>query len=99
MKSFLFFLDIATYEKILFKKEKEAGWRKDSEVGSLELSFSHENTKITNNCWTTIKKKNWNYERRYSTSKDKKRNHNNMIGGVLLLLLSCFSRVRLCATP
>ena len=60
MKSFLFFLDIATYVKILFKKEKEAGWRKDSEVGSLELSFSHENTKITNNCWTTIKKKDWN---------------------------------------
>ena len=50
MKRFLFFLDIATYVKILFKKEKEAGWRKDSEVGSLELSFSHENTKITDNC-------------------------------------------------
>lgn len=50
MKSFLFFLYIATYVKILFKKEREAGWRQDSEVGSLELSFSHENTKITNNC-------------------------------------------------
>ena len=39
-------------------------WRKDGRVKEFELNFSHENTKVTTNCWTTINRKDWNVQKK-----------------------------------
>ena len=43
-----------------------------TECLSLHFTSSHENTKITTNCWTIINRKTGTYQERYHTSEDKK---------------------------
>ena len=50
--------------------------RQDGGVG-LELT-SHENTKITTNCWTTINKIDWQLPKKISYSQRQRRRHMEM---------------------
>ena len=54
-------------------------------VKGLEFTFSHENTKITTNCWTTVNKMSWNPRKKiFPYSKSKKKPQQDAGGGVHL---------------
>ena len=56
--------------------------RQDSREEGSELASSHENTKITTNCWTTINQKCWNLPKKISYIQRQRRSHNKVVGGV-----------------
>ena len=56
-------------------------WRQDDGVEGLQLTPSHENTKITNNCWTTIDQKDWNLPKQISCIQGRRRSPSEMVGG------------------
>ena len=58
--------------------------REEDGVENLQLTSSHENNKITTNCWTTINKKYWNLPKNTFYIQRQGRNHNEMVGGVHL---------------
>ena len=55
--------------------------RQDGWAEGLEFTSSHENTKITTNCWTTIDKKDRNLPKKIFYIQRQRRSHNEMVGG------------------
>ena len=58
--------------------------RQRCRVEGLELTSSHEHTKITTNGWTTINKKDWNLPKKVFYIQRQRRNHNETVRGVHL---------------
>ena len=57
----------------------------DGGVEGLKLTFSHKNTQITANCWTTINKIDWKLPKKISYTQRQRRSHIKTVEEVLLL--------------
>ena len=67
----------------LLLKLKIGEERQDGGVEGLELTSSHENTKLTTNCWTTINKKDLHLPKKVFYIHRQRRSHGT-VGGALL---------------
>ena len=66
------------------KNKTWLSWRQDGRVEGLELTSSHENTKITTNCWKTINKKDLTLPKNIFYIQRQGRSHNKTVGGTHL---------------